>query len=156
MLPKAGSAFKPNRPHLLRETSRACQESAPPGSKFDHACRRPPPTLKSTHHHRRYTNVPYTALEQFQQVTYPLILLVASRKDGQEESVQVRHPARILLSLREINAALPERHRTMANIASQRPQQERQGPRQACPLLQLLAMHPQGQGHQEVHHPQHG
>jgi hypothetical protein len=50
----------------------------------------------------------------------------------------------------------PERHRTMANIASQRPQQERQGPRQACPLLQLLAMHPQGQGHQEIHHPQHG
>jgi hypothetical protein len=23
-------------------------------------------------------------------------------------------------------------------------------------MLQLLAMHPQGQGHQEIHHPQHG
>ena len=105
-------------------------------------------------------NTNNTALEQFQQVRHPLILLVASRKDGQEESVQVRHPARISSSTHEINAAapqtLPERHRTMANIASQRPQQERQGPRQACPLLQLLAMHPQGQGHQEVHHPQHG
>ncbi len=29
-------------------------------------------------------------------------------------------------------------------------------PRQAHPVLQLLAMHPQGQGHQAVHHPQHG
>jgi hypothetical protein len=48
----------------------------------------------------------HTALEQHQQVIYPLILLVASRKDGQEESVQVRHPERISRH-REINAATP-------------------------------------------------
>ena len=53
-------------------------------------------------------NTNYTALEQLQQVTDPLIQLVASRKDGQEESVQVRHPARIYSSShREINAATP-------------------------------------------------
>lgn len=38
----------------------------------------------------------------------------------------------------------------------QRPQQEGSRPRQAHPLQQLLAMHPQGQGHQALHHPQHG
>lgn len=36
------------------------------------------------------------------------------------------------------------------------PQQEGPRPREAHPLLQLLSMHPQGQGHQEIHHPQHG
>ena len=39
---------------------------------------------------------------------------------------------------------------------AQRPQQEGPRPRQAHPLQQLLAMHPQGQGHQALHHPQHG
>lgn len=57
-------------------------------------------------------NTNNTALEQFQQVRYPLILLVASRKDGQEESVQVRHPARISSSTREINAAAPQPSRS--------------------------------------------
>jgi len=38
----------------------------------------------------------------------------------------------------------------------QRPQQEGPRPRQPYPLQQLLAMHAQGQGHQALHHPQHG
>jgi len=38
----------------------------------------------------------------------------------------------------------------------QRSQQEGSWPRQARPLLQLLAMRSQGQGRQEIHHPQHG
>lgn len=38
----------------------------------------------------------------------------------------------------------------------QRPQQEGSRPHQAHPLQQLLAMHAQGQGNQEIHHPQHG
>lgn len=43
-----------------------------------------------------------------------------------------------------------------ATEKEQRTQQEGPRPRQAHPVLQLLAMHSQGQGYQEIHHPQHG
>jgi hypothetical protein len=100
-------------------------------------------------------NTNYTALEQLQQVKDPLIQLVASRKDGQEESVQVR-PPHAHLSHAATTQHIWEPQGPWLTTGLQRPQQERQGSRQACPLLQLLAMHPQGQGHQEIHHPQHG
>jgi hypothetical protein len=45
-------------------------------------------------------NTNTTALEQFQQVIYPLIFSSQSRKDGQEESFQVRHPARIYIKIK--------------------------------------------------------
>jgi hypothetical protein len=48
----------------------------------------------------------------------------------------------------------PRRRSTTNSL--QRSQQEGPRPRQADPLLQLLAMHSQGQGNQEIHHQEHG